>query len=135
MCLFSSYFSNFLSSAGGRDPAACLVFLSGQLVPACLVFPLLLIFFTKGEITDLGLWAMFSPTPACWRNVASELCHFPRNALLSARWAVALLPISCEKAESLVWQFLGVSSHAEVMQEDASYAWHSWLLVKGPGLG
>lgn len=92
---FFLMFFQLLSSAGRRDPAAYLVFLSGQLVPSCLVFPLLLIFFTKGEITDrfLGLWAMFSPSPACWRNVASKLCVFPRNAFLSARWAVALLLI------------------------------------------
>lgn len=63
--------------------------------PLVLVFPLLLIFFTTSEITDhfLCLWAMFLPTPPCWRNVASKLCVFPRNVFLSAGWAVAPLPI------------------------------------------
>ena len=115
-------------SAGGQDPAAYLVFPSGQLVPTCVVFPLLFAFFTKGETTDhfLGLWAMFSPTAAFWRNVASKLCVFLRNAFPSARRAVALLPISCEKAERLVWQFLGVSSRApaEVMHKQCKRVLH-----------
>lgn len=87
-----------------------LVFPSGQLVPVCVVFPLPFAFFTKGETTDrfLSLWVMFSPTSACWRNVTSKPCVFPRNAFPSAQWAVALLPISCEKAEPFVWQCLGV---------------------------
>ena len=82
--------------AGGHDPAACLGFPSGRLVPTCLVSPLLLIFFIKGEITAcfLGLWAMFSPASGCWRKVASKLRAFLRKAFLSAWWAVALLPSS-----------------------------------------